>query len=63
LKIDSRGIVYASGPGGVWIFDQHGKGLGRIRLEESVSNVALSTDGKTLYVTNDMNILRIRMRQ
>jgi gluconolactonase len=47
----------------VWIFDQHGKGLGRIRLEESVSNVALSTDGKTLYVTNDMNILRIRMRQ
>jgi gluconolactonase len=62
LKIDSRGIVYASGPGGVWIFDQHGKALGRIRLEEAVSNVALSKDEKTLFVTNDMHILRIRMR-
>lgn len=62
LKIDSRGIVYASGPGGVWIFDQDAKALGRIRLEEAVSNVALSKDEKTLYVTNDMHILRIRMR-
>ncbi|RAV28920.1 SMP-30/gluconolactonase/LRE family protein [Sinomicrobium soli] len=61
LKIDSRGIVYASGPGGIWIFDRKGKVLGKIRLQEPASNVALSGDEKTLYITNDMYVLRVRL--
>ncbi len=62
LKIDSKGIVFASGPGGIWIFNNEAKLLGKIKLEESASNVALSADEKTIYVTNDMQVLRITLR-
>jgi gluconolactonase len=62
LKIDSRGNIFASGPGGVWIFNSDGKVLGKIKLNEKASNVALSGDEKTLFVTNDMQVLRIKLR-
>ncbi len=60
LKIDSHGTVFASGPGGIWIFDHAGTLLGKIRLDEAASNVALSADERILYVTNDNAILRIK---
>jgi gluconolactonase len=63
MKVDSRGIVYATGPGGVWIFTRSGILLGKIRVDEATSNVALSPDEKTLYITNDMYILRLKMRK
>lgn len=62
LKIDSKGIVYASGPGGVWIFDSTGKVLGKIVLDAAASNVALSADEKTLYITNTDKVLRIALK-
>lgn len=63
LKIDKSGNIFASGPGGIWIFNSHAKLLGKIRLDEAASNVALSTDEKTLYITNDMQVLRIQLRK
>jgi gluconolactonase len=62
LKIDKDGNVFATGPGGIWIFNSSGKLLGRLRLKEAVSNCALSPDEKTLYITNDMYLLRFKMR-
>ncbi|SEL66200.1 SMP-30/gluconolactonase/LRE family protein [Parapedobacter koreensis] len=62
LKIAKNGTVFASGPGGIWIFNPDGKVLGKIRLEEAASNVALSTDEKTIYVTNDTYVLRIKLK-
>ncbi len=62
FKIDKNGNVFATGPGGVWIFNSEGKLLGKIKFTESTSNCALSPDEKTLYVTNDMNVLRIKLR-
>lgn len=63
LKVDSKGIIFASGPGGIWIFNSEAKLLGKIKLDEAASNVALSADEKTLYVTNDMQVLRIKLRK
>jgi gluconolactonase len=63
MKIDSKGNIFATGPGGIFIFNPAGKAIGRIHLTELASNCALSADEKTLYVTNDMNILRIKMRE
>lgn len=63
LKIDRNGNVFASGPGGIWIFNREGKVLGKIKLDESASNVALSNDEKTLYITNDMRVLRVTLRK
>ena len=62
LKIDKNGNVFATAPGGIWIFNNNGKLLGKLRLNEATSNCALSPDEKTLYITNQMNILRFKMR-
>lgn len=62
LKVDAQGNIFATGPGGIWIFSGDGKLLGKIKLEEASSNCALTPDGKTLFVTNDMQVLRIKLR-
>lgn len=62
LKIDKQGNVFATGPGGVWIFNKDGKLLGKIKIPEATSNCAFSPDEKTLYVTADMYIVRVKLR-
>jgi gluconolactonase len=62
MKIDRNGNVFATGPGGLWIFNKEGKQLGKIKFNDATSNCAFSPDQKTLYITNDMNVLRIKMR-
>jgi len=62
LRIDSKGNVYASGPGGLYFFNSEGKKLGMLHLENATSNCSLSPDEKTLYITNDMYILRVKLR-
>lgn len=62
FKVNKQGIVFATGPGGVYIFNSSGKKLGFIKLNEATSNCALSADEKILYVTNDMYVLRIRLK-
>lgn len=63
FKIDKNGNIFASGPGGIYIFSSEGKKLGMIRLENPASNCALSADEKTLYITNDMYALRVKLRE
>ena len=63
FKIDKNGNIYATGPGGVWVLNKDGKVLGKIKFPEATSNCALSPDEKTLYVTADMYVLRIKLRQ
>jgi len=62
FKIDKSGNVYASGPGGIWIFDKNAKVLGKIKIPGAVSNCALTGDEKTLFITADMYVLRVKMR-
>lgn len=62
FKIDKQGNIFASGPGGVWIFNKAGKVLGKIKLEEATSNCALTYDDKVLFITNDMYVLRVQLR-
>ena len=63
MKIDKNGNVFAAGPGGVWIFTRDGKLLGKIKIPEATSNCALSATEKTLYITADMYVLRVKMRE
>jgi len=62
FKVDRNGNVFASGPGGVYFFNNKGKLLGKLKLENAASNIALSPDEKTIYITNDMYVLRFKMR-
>lgn len=63
LKIDKKGNVYASGPGGIYFFNSSGKLLGMLKVPDATSNVALTPDEKTLYITNNRQVLRFKMRQ
>ena len=63
LKIDNNGNVFATGPGGVWIFTKAGELIGKIKINgTSVANCALSPDGKTIYLTATKYLLRVKMR-
>lgn len=62
LKIDKQGNIFATGPGGVWVFDKTGKVLGRIKIPVATANCALSPDEKTLFITADNYLLRLKMR-
>lgn len=62
MKADKKGNVFASGPGGIWVFNKHAKLVGKIKLPEAASNCSLSGDEKTLFITNDMYVLRLKMR-
>lgn len=61
LKVDVEGRVYASGPGGVWVFEATGQLQERIRVPEVVTNLAWGdTDGKTLYITAGKSLYKMR---
>ncbi len=60
FKIDKTGNLWASGPGGLWIFSPEGKVLGRIEMGELTSNCAWGDDGSTLYMTVNGYLCRIK---
>lgn len=62
FKIDKKGNLFASGPGGIWIFNKDAKLLGKIKLPNATSNCALADNDKTLYMTSDAFILRLKMQ-
>src|SRR5581483_3504083 len=61
IRVDKKGNIYGSGPGGVWIISPEGKHLGTIKVPEVVANVAWGDkDGKTLYITASTSLYRIK---
>lgn len=62
FKIDKAGNLWATGPGGVLIISPAGKLLGRIEAGSATANVAFGEDGSTLFITADMNLLRVRTK-
>jgi gluconolactonase len=61
LKVNRNGIIFATGPGGVWIFKPDGTVLGRLDTRQATSNCALGKDQKTLYITADMYLCRVSL--
>ena len=62
LKLDTEGNVFATGPGGVLILTPHGKHLGTILTGQATGNCAFGDDGRTLYMTTDMYLMRVRLK-
>ncbi len=62
LKVDRRGNVYVSGPGGVLILNPMGKHIGTIRGPEQPANFAWGDDDfRSLYLTARTGLYRIRL--
>jgi gluconolactonase len=61
LKVRKDGIIFATGPGGVWVFSSDGEHIGTIRTGQATSNCAFDDEGKYLYITADMYLMRIKL--
>ncbi|MCB0570852.1 MAG: SMP-30/gluconolactonase/LRE family protein [Phaeodactylibacter sp.] len=62
MKASRKGIVFATGPGGVWAFTPEGEHLGTISTGQATANCALNADESYLYMTADMYVLRIALK-
>lgn len=60
MAIDKLGNLWATGPGGVLILSPAGKLLGRLNTGQATANCAFGDDGKTLFITADMFLCRVR---
>jgi len=62
MKVDTKGNLYVSGPGGLWIISPAGRHLGTIKGPELPANFAWGdADGRTLYLTARTGVYRIRL--
>ncbi len=62
IKVDRRGNLYVSGPGGLWVISQEGKHLGTIIAPKHIHNMAWGDeDGRTLYLCAQSGLYRMRL--
>jgi len=61
MKVDSLGNIFATGPGGIWVFAPDGKHLGTIKPPEVPANCGWGDDGKSLYMTARTGLYRIKL--
>lgn len=63
MKVDNKGNVYSTGPGGVWVFSPGGNLLGIIEVPEVPANLAWGDrDYQTLYLTARNSLYRVRLK-
>ncbi len=60
LKVDKKGNVWSTAPGGLVVLNNQGKLLGRIETGEATANCAFGDDGSTLYITADYYLCRVK---
>lgn len=62
MAVDVQGNLFATGPGGVHVFSSGAVRLGRIDTGTAVANCAFGDDGKSLFLTSDNFLARIRTK-
>ncbi|RWA60042.1 SMP-30/gluconolactonase/LRE family protein [Mesorhizobium sp.] len=63
MKIDSRGNLYCTGPGGIHVFDASGDLLGVIATPEDCANFTFGDDDlRSLYIAASTSLYRLRVR-
>ncbi len=62
IEVDTKGNLYVSGPGGLWILSATGKHLGTIVTPNHAHNMAWGgADGKTLYLCARSGLYRMTL--
>jgi gluconolactonase len=62
LRIDNKGNLFSTGPGGVLVLSPQGKLLGRIDTTVPTANCGWGDDGSTLYITANNMLCRIKTK-
>ncbi|NUO79782.1 SMP-30/gluconolactonase/LRE family protein [candidate division KSB1 bacterium] len=62
IKVDQRGNLYVSGPGGLWVISAEGKHLGTINAPQHIHNMAWGEeDNQTLYLCARRGLYKMRL--
>ncbi|MCH8206616.1 MAG: SMP-30/gluconolactonase/LRE family protein [Chloroflexi bacterium] len=63
MKVDVKGRVFCTGPGGHWVFDKNGNHIGVITMPELPANCAWGLpDNQTMFFTSRSSVYSVRMR-
>jgi gluconolactonase len=62
MKVDTAGNLWATGPGGVYVFAPDGAHLGTIRTGVPTANLAWGGDGSMLYITANTAVWRVQTK-
>lgn len=62
MAVHSSGLIFATGPGGVWLLSPQGKVLAKIRTGKLTANCTLSADEKVLYMTAHDTLMSIELK-
>ena len=62
MKVDTRGNVWGTGPGGVWVITPAGEHLGTLATGVPTANCNWGDDGSTLYITANDNLVRVKTK-
>ena len=62
MAVHSSGTLFATGPGGVWLFSPEGEVLAKIMTGKMTANCTLSADEKTLYMTAHDQLMSIPLK-
>lgn len=63
MRVDVKGNVYCTGPGGVWVWDPEGKHLGTVMLPESTANFNWGeSDYRTIYFSSRTSVYRLKTK-
>ncbi|AZN32930.1 SMP-30/gluconolactonase/LRE family protein [Pseudoalteromonas sp. Xi13] len=63
LKIHAAsGIIFATGPNGLWLFDEQGTLLARVRLPHISANLAFNAQQNRVYITAHQHLLALSLK-
>jgi len=62
MKVDVKGNLFATGPGGVWVITPDGTHLGTIETGVPTANLAWGEDGSVLYITANTTLYRLKTK-
>ncbi|MDN3377834.1 MULTISPECIES: SMP-30/gluconolactonase/LRE family protein [unclassified Pseudoalteromonas] len=63
LKIHAdSGIIFATGPNGLWLFDEQGTLLARVRLPHISANLAFNAQQNRVYITAHQHLLALSLK-
>jgi len=62
LKVHKSGTLFATGPGGVYLFTPQGEKIGMIKTSKATANCAFDKLQKYLYLTTTDRLLRLKLK-
>jgi gluconolactonase len=63
MKVDTKGNIFSTGPGGVLVISPEGKHLGTVLTNQQTGNCCFGgADGSELYICADMYLARVKTK-